>query len=98
MIDAHFVNMSFICCEEGLLYRRRLRDAIDAGMEVRVGDPQMQYWFWQAVYGLVFDAWQFSPDECIRVCGLLMYRCVDSNVCKLSTSGSFRRSGERATT
>lgn len=41
LIDVRFVDMSFTRCEQEVSYYHRLRNAIDARMEIKDEDPQL---------------------------------------------------------
>lgn len=49
-IDARFADKPYIRLNEEVWYCHKLRDAIDAGMEVEDEDPQLQCWFFGKQY------------------------------------------------
>lgn len=50
LVDARFVNLSFIRGEQEVPYWRRFQDAIDAKTEAEKGIPQLQCWFFDKPY------------------------------------------------
>lgn len=50
MTDARFADLPFTRHRQEVLYCRRLRYDINANMEVKDGDPQLQYWDFHKPY------------------------------------------------
>lgn len=50
LVDFRFADIQFVRCEQKLFYCRKLRDTIDANMEVAGEDPGLQCWFLDKPY------------------------------------------------